>query len=475
MSRKVWFQLVDNTGLPFKGCRPASVQSDGVRDIEDVRAKIHAAYDRFPPLGKDVLTHIPPNWLKIYESRKGYADENSAPLDEDASLDMRGGSVKDALIVEVPKTDPIPPATPLKDQEKIAQECSSLDDWSIGTVHEIPAISRFMSQLGGCTETGKIFWRLEDKQVVSLIMDGWFRKSTPDNRNAFANKTSILIGSPGIGKSTLLCLMAFYLVFKHKKNVFLYRRGFGPKKGNSLLYMTHDAGQVVYFAIPLCADTRANKIYKALARKIGAENVWGLLDGFPLDQIRRGVWEFKMLATSQQADLKSLYKFEEDEMETRFYYSGGSFALVTVARNLEQPMEKMEVQHGGAVREWKDISAFTYWVPDCDDFPNIDSIVKLKAKASSGKKSNVVYLQITGAKKHEIRRSELTKLNDIFFPDDAKQAGDTDPPLYIALCSSLAARKEFMLTSDPEVLAAQQACSDQVYVGYYEEVHSRWL
>ncbi|EGZ07300.1 hypothetical protein PHYSODRAFT_528849 [Phytophthora sojae] len=272
---------------------------------------------------------------------------------------MRGGSVKDALIVEVPGKDPVIPRTAtMDDQEKIAQECSSLDDWSIGTVHEIPAISRFMSQLGGCTETGKIFWRLEDKQVVSLIIDGWFRESTTENRNALENKKSILIGSPGIGKSTLLCLMAFYLVFKRKKNVFLYRRTYEQGFNRCLLYMTHDAVQVVCFSVPSLEDPEASEIYEALTSQICAKNIWVLLDGFPYGEIPAGFEPFDMLATSQQVDLKSLeavgsyccllpswsktdlmslgrllYEFAEDEMETRFYYSGGSvrdFTMDTV-------------------------------------------------------------------------------------------------------------------------------------------------
>lgn len=49
----------DSTPLP--GIQVLLI-SDGVRDIEHVRAKIHAD-DRFPPPSVDVLTHIPPNRL----------------------------------------------------------------------------------------------------------------------------------------------------------------------------------------------------------------------------------------------------------------------------------------------------------------------------------------------------------------------------------------------------------------------------
>ncbi|KAG2881021.1 hypothetical protein PC117_g26471 [Phytophthora cactorum] len=119
---------------------------------------------------------------------------------------------------------PLPMTTALNEPETYAEECLSLTEWDVGVVHKIPLIWEFMSSLGGCTTRGEFFWRIEDKQVVSLLVDGWFRESTRDRINVRANKKSILMGSPGIGKSTLLCVMAFHLVFKHKKNVLVYRR-----------------------------------------------------------------------------------------------------------------------------------------------------------------------------------------------------------------------------------------------------------
>ncbi|CAI5724266.1 unnamed protein product [Peronospora effusa] len=55
-----------------------------------------------------------------------------------------------------------------------------------------------MSSLGGCTLKEEIYWRMENTLIVSLLMDGWFRESSP-----LANKKSIIIGSPGVGKSTI--------------------------------------------------------------------------------------------------------------------------------------------------------------------------------------------------------------------------------------------------------------------------------
>ncbi|ETI56163.1 hypothetical protein F443_01245, partial [Phytophthora nicotianae P1569] len=138
----------------------------------------------------------------------------------------------------------LPRTTVLNEPEKFAEECMSLTEWGVDAVHEIPLIWKFMSSLGGCTRNGKIFWRLEDKQVVSILVDGWFRESTVGNINVRANKKSILMGSPGIGKSTLLCVMAFYLVFKHKKNVLVYRRLTKFEQENCLFYLGYEDGKV---------------------------------------------------------------------------------------------------------------------------------------------------------------------------------------------------------------------------------------
>ncbi|POM66134.1 Crinkler (CRN) family protein [Phytophthora palmivora] len=162
-----------------------------------------------------------------------------------------------------------------------------------------------MTSLGGCTSNGNIFWRLEDKQIASILVAiSDIRESTPGNINVRANKKSIIIGSPGIGKSTLLCMMAFYLVFKHKKNVLVYRRLFTFEQENCLFYLGYEDGKV-QFAVQGCNAPNAVNIYRTLISQYGISNVWLLLDGFRYQDIPEGVRTFKMLATSQQVDLKS--------------------------------------------------------------------------------------------------------------------------------------------------------------------------
>ncbi|KAG3111370.1 hypothetical protein PI125_g9189, partial [Phytophthora idaei] len=360
MARKVWFQLVD---AATRGAY-ASTTADSWRapeDAEDIgdlrKAVLHEVKSILP-------SNVIAANLRVYPNRTAYDEEDAQPLDPRSSLSSLDAQA--TLIVVVPtqhlaprtvaSVAKLPSTTVLSEPDKYEEECILLTEWGVDAVHEIPLIWSFMSSLGGCTNSGKIFWRMEDKQVVSLMVDGWFRESTRDRINVHANKKSILMGSPGIGKSTLLCVMAFHLVFKHKKNVLVYRRLTKFEQENCLFYLGYEDGKVVQFAVQRCKAPNVISIYEHLIRQQGISNVWLLLDGFRYQDIPEGVRTFKMLATSQQVDLKSqeridayccllpcwskkdlwlmgglIYKFATEDMEERFYYSGGSVREFTLA------------------------------------------------------------------------------------------------------------------------------------------------
>ncbi|POM58236.1 Crinkler (CRN) family protein [Phytophthora palmivora] len=245
----------------------------------------------------------------------------------------------------------MPSTTVLNEPKNYEEECISLTEWTVDAVHDIPLIWRFMSDLGGCTSNGKVIWRLEDKQIASILVDGRFRDSTPDN------KKSIVMGSPGIGKSTLLCVMAFYFVFQYKKNVLVYRQLYKFEQRNCLFYVGYEDGKVVQFAVQRCKSPIVINIYRERIYQQGISNAWLLLDGFfRYQDIPVGVRTFEMLATSQLVDLKSgertdvyccllpcwskkdlwsmgsrIYKFATEDMEECFYYSGGSVREFTLA------------------------------------------------------------------------------------------------------------------------------------------------
>lgn len=144
------------------------------KNILGLRAAIFAQVS--PALPAEVIAaHI-----SIYANRAAY-DARENPLDPRGKLD--GIDEQDTLIVEVPQIRPIlpvvapmatsvvlPSTTALNEPEKFAQECISLTEWDVNAVHKIPLIWRVMSSLGGCINNGEIFWRVEDKHVVSLLV-----------------------------------------------------------------------------------------------------------------------------------------------------------------------------------------------------------------------------------------------------------------------------------------------------------------
>nr|CCA22478.1 CRN2 [Albugo laibachii Nc14] len=108
--------------------------------------------------------------------------------------------------------------------DTLRKECIQLPKWKTGIVHNIPSIWKFVKQIGGCTRFGKILWRLEVKQVLSTIQKDWRKAFSKKGPFVDTELRSIVIGSPGVGKSTLVVLLVFYMFFKYQKNVLFYRR-----------------------------------------------------------------------------------------------------------------------------------------------------------------------------------------------------------------------------------------------------------
>ncbi|OWZ21134.1 LOW QUALITY PROTEIN: Crinkler (CRN) [Phytophthora megakarya] len=112
---------------------------------------------------------------------------------------------------------------------------------------------------------------------------------------------------PGTGKSTLLCMMTFYLVFKHK-NVLMYRRL--NKQRSCLLYLGHQGDRVVHFLMPTCQSAEVGLIYEELRRQLGMRNVWLLMDGSYYKSrddvgVQQELVTFRLMTTCQEVYLKS--------------------------------------------------------------------------------------------------------------------------------------------------------------------------
>ena len=259
----------------------------------------------------NTLADVDPANLGVYANRVAYDAENAEPLDPTLPFDAQG-----TLVVEVPtrgvavESTAIPSTSVLNEPEKFVKECALLSQNGLLTlcsVHEIPSIWKFMSSLGGCTSNGKFFlgdWKTS-RWCRYLLMDGFESQSTDDNINVHAKKKSIHMGAPGMGKSTLLCVMAFYLVFQRKKNALVYRRLAKLEQENCLFYVGYEGDKVVHFAVQRCKAQNAINIYEELIRRQGISGVWVFLDGFRYQDISEGARTFKLLVTSQQVNLKS--------------------------------------------------------------------------------------------------------------------------------------------------------------------------
>jgi hypothetical protein len=217
--------------------------------------------------------------------------------------------------------------------DKILEEIGSMAKWKAGTIHEIPYLSEFMNPFGGVVQKSFIYWRQEDCQVFSMILED-IQKS----------KKLILRGSPGIGKSMMLVLVMFYAAVIHQKPILLFRRLGLADQQNCLLFIEYKNGNLGYFAIQKCKQQKATEIESCLSESRDA--LWFMLDGFVYENIPDDLMAFKMLSTSQQVDLKSQFsthatkillpcwtsedlfalgtKLGFKDLQKRYYFSGGS-------------------------------------------------------------------------------------------------------------------------------------------------------
>ncbi|POM77030.1 Crinkler (CRN) family protein, partial [Phytophthora palmivora] len=283
-------------------------------------------------------------------------------------------SLADRVLSVIFPTDPTEPlilAVPidgwvtanLDDVDQFTEE-RVLTDWEAGSVHKIPLISSFLKDLGECPTNGEIYWRLEDRLLVSFLIKCWFQESQwQEQFMEYENCRALVVGSPGIGKSVITCVLAFYIALVRKTSVVVYRKVKG--KGNCLFYLGYEDQEetpggstqtkAVCFKATKCSMTPASIIYRSLGNKCGKQKVWLFLDGFIFHDVPAELDDFKMLATSEQADIKSnevetthygllsswkkedlfalgrsICGFSDDEMENRYYYSGGSVREFTL-------------------------------------------------------------------------------------------------------------------------------------------------
>ncbi|GMF16824.1 unnamed protein product [Phytophthora lilii] len=111
-------------------------------------------------------------------------------------LGAYGDLMRNALIIMLPPPrSKFPATTALPEPDNFAKECG-LTEWQPGSVHSIPLIWNFMKGVGGCTDKGQIFfWRMEDKPLVSMLVQGWFHEPSEFDFSRFEKKKAIVVGS----------------------------------------------------------------------------------------------------------------------------------------------------------------------------------------------------------------------------------------------------------------------------------------
>ncbi|KAE9174468.1 hypothetical protein PF004_g26652 [Phytophthora fragariae] len=231
---KVWFQLVDGgtrravtgaTSIPFS-------ESGRVSDLCAAAKAMH----------KDsILGGVAVSDLKVYKSMQVYKDQvEGGLLSADSIVNEHGKTSRSALILEGPKYASLLRKRPGGDIRQLLNEDTTkrqnqeqlLSDFEMLTVNEdefqleelhskqqsenpivmTPGLHEFWEGFGSFPPyyfvrmEEVVFWQL----IKKLLLD--------------PKKRIVIVGSPGVGKSCFLMLVAFYLACVEKKKVLVIRR-----------------------------------------------------------------------------------------------------------------------------------------------------------------------------------------------------------------------------------------------------------
>nr|CCA28291.1 Crinkler (CRN) family protein putative [Albugo laibachii Nc14] len=189
------------------------------------------------------------------------------------------------------------------EMDTLREDCIHLPNWEAGIVHNVPSIWAFMKKIGGSTSFDKIFWRLEEKQVLSSILDRWREASSDESSLADMRLRSIVIGSRGIGKSMLLALMAFYIFFIYKTNVLFYRLVFLTPEPEFLSYLGYENGNAVHYVLEEGTTEEAWNVRKELNHQHGIRNCRLVMDVYSYKDVPKGFESYTLLGT-KEVDIK---------------------------------------------------------------------------------------------------------------------------------------------------------------------------
>jgi DNA replication protein DnaC len=223
-----------------------------------------------------------------------------------------------------------------------AVECN-LREWSAGRVIATGKISAIMDSFGQFPPS--YYVRNEEIRLFEAIKRFWWQNEVLISPKETTNKRWVLVGSPGVGKSTFLVLLAFYLARIHSQEVLVFRKLKSRDRKYVYIFLSRES----YFGGEVDDIREIGPIHRRLAEEY--PNLWFFIDGFTSEEIQKLHWGVLgsaiLIATSSQYDIKhddptrrlllpawnesDLKLFasktgvvEESETAERFYYSGGS-------------------------------------------------------------------------------------------------------------------------------------------------------
>ncbi|KAE9293993.1 hypothetical protein PR003_g24369 [Phytophthora rubi] len=239
---KIWFQLMDSdahravTGV-------ASVPFSELGRVSDLCAAAKTMYKG------SILKDVEASELKVYKNMKVYKDQaEGGLLSADSIVNEHGKTSRSALILEGPAYASLLRKRPGADirqlvdedttkrqkQEKLLRDFEKLtvneDEFQLEKLHSkqqsehpivmTPGMQEFWEGFGDFPPY--YFVRMEEVVFWQLI-----KKLLPH-----PTKRIVIVGSPGVGKSCFLMLVAFYLACVEKKKVLLIRRVIQKKLSN---------------------------------------------------------------------------------------------------------------------------------------------------------------------------------------------------------------------------------------------------
>jgi hypothetical protein len=182
----VWFQLVEQTGEPYKGSTCGCVSMSPESVVHLFRKAVYAE-------NSAILPGIVSTQLLVYRNREAF-DQGNSPLRASAPLNRLGETENEALVVVIPSV--------------ILSGCR---------VH-------FFNKLPEAVLKGELIAFQEDipltqNQKVIFIRDCY--REISDIIQNDTKKSAIVSGSPGIGKSLFLIYMLWILISKNKRVLYV--------------------------------------------------------------------------------------------------------------------------------------------------------------------------------------------------------------------------------------------------------------